>query len=138
MEWFANLMHRYMHGPLWILHQSHHEPHHTKFELNDLFGIVFAVPPIIAIYWGTHGRPLWQWIGLGMAAYGLVYGGFHDVLAHRRVPHNWLPQSGYLRRIVQAHHVHHGCRKKDGAVSFGFLSSPRPEQLKRQPSQSSR
>ena len=29
MEGFAHLMHKYvMHGPLWILHKSHHEPKH--------------------------------------------------------------------------------------------------------------
>jgi len=125
MELFANLMHRYvMHGPLWILHRSHHEPRHTKFELNDLFGIVFAVPSILLIYFGTHGRPLLLPIGLGMAAYGLVYWGFHDVLVHRRIPHRWIPKGGYLRRIVQAHHVHHAVRTKDGGESFGFLYAP--------------
>ena len=125
MEGFAHLMHKYvMHGPLWILHKSHHEPKHDKLELNDLFGIVFAIPSILLIWFGTNGYPLLLPIGVGMAGYGLVYWGFHDVLVHRRVPHTWLPKGGYLRRIVQAHHVHHAVRTKDGAESFGFLYSP--------------
>lgn len=124
MEVFANLMHRFvMHGPLWFLHKSHHEPNHSRFELNDVFGIVFAVPSVLLIYYGTRGQPLLLAAGVGMAAYGLVYWGFHDVLVHRRVPHGWLPRKGYLRRIVQAHHVHHAVRTRDGAESFGFLYS---------------
>ena len=122
MELFANLMHRFiMHGPLWVLHKSHHEPRHTKFELNDLFGIVFAVPSVLLIYFGTRGQPILLAIGVGMAAYGLVYWGFHDVLVHRRVPHRWMPEGGYLRRIIQAHHIHHADRTREGAESFGFL-----------------
>lgn len=122
MEGFASAMHRWvMHGPLWVLHQDHHTAKHGKFELNDLFGIVFALPSVALIYAGTHGRPLMLPVGIGMAAYGLVYWGFHDVLVHRRLPHRWLPESGYLRRIVQAHHIHHRTRTKEGAESFGFL-----------------
>lgn len=125
MEVFANVMHRFiMHGPLWILHKSHHEPSHSRFELNDLFGVVFAVPSVLLIFFGVRGQPLLVAAGVGMAAYGLVYWGFHDVLVHRRIPHGWLPRGGYLRRIVQAHHVHHAVRTREGAESFGFLYSP--------------
>jgi beta-carotene 3-hydroxylase len=122
MEVFAHLMHRYvMHGPLWVIHRSHHVPRHTRLELNDLFGIVFALPSIALIYAGTHGHPLLLAVGIGMAAYGLVYWGFHDVLVHRRIPHHWVPKRGYLRRIFQAHLIHHRTQTKDGAESFGFL-----------------
>jgi len=122
MEVFAHLMHRYvMHGPLWVIHRSHHVPRHTRLELNDLFGVVFALPSIACIYVGTRGHPLLLAVGLGMAAYGLVYWGFHDVLVHRRIPHRWVPKRGYLRRIFQAHLIHHRTRTRDGAESFGFL-----------------
>lgn len=122
MEVVANLVHRLvMHGPLWVLHKSHHEPGHSGFELNDLFGIFFAIPSIVLIYFGVRDAPLLLAVGVGMAGYGLVYWGFHDVLVHRRVPHSWIPKGGYLRRIVQAHHIHHRTRSKDGAQSFGFL-----------------
>jgi beta-carotene 3-hydroxylase len=68
----ARLMHRYlMHGPLWVLHESHHRPRQSAwFELNDLFGILFAIPSIVLIYLGTHGHPLLLAVGLGMTAYG--------------------------------------------------------------------
>jgi beta-carotene 3-hydroxylase len=122
MEVVANLAHRFiMHGPLWVLHRSHHEPGHGRFELNDFFAVFFAVPSILCIWYGTHGIPWLLPVGLGMTAYGVVYVAFHDILVHRRVPHSWLPKKGYLRRLVQAHHVHHATRTKDGAESFGFL-----------------
>lgn len=133
MELVANLMHRFvMHGPLWVLHKSHHANDHARFELNDLFGVFFAIPSIVFIYFGTQGSPVLLAVGIGMAVYGAVYWGFHDVLVHRRIPHGWIPKSGYLRRIVQAHHIHHRSRTKDGAVSFGFLYAPDPDRLKRE------
>ena len=35
-----------------------------------------------------------------------------------------------MRRIVQAHRLHHIVESKAGTVSFGFLVAPRPEVLK--------
>jgi beta-carotene 3-hydroxylase len=126
MEGVAYLMHRYlMHGPLWLLHESHHRPRQSAwFELNDLFGILFALPSIVLIYLGTHGQAPLLAVGLGMTAYGAAYFGFHDVLVHRRVRHSWVPKSAYLRRLIRAHLVHHRTLTKEGAVSFGFLYAP--------------
>ena len=126
MEAAAYLMHRYlMHGPLWLLHESHHRPRQNAwFELNDLFGIFFAIPSILLIYAGTHGHPMALAVGLGMTAYGLAYFTFHDVIVHRRVRHSWAPKGVYMRRIVRAHLVHHKTLTKEGAVSFGFLYAP--------------
>jgi beta-carotene 3-hydroxylase len=125
MEGVAYLMHRYlMHGPLWFLHKSHHVRDKGRFELNDLFGVFFAIPSIILIYLGTHGHPLLLPVGLGMTAYGAIYFGFHDVIVHRRLPHRLRPQGRYLQRIVKAHHIHHATREKHGAVSFGFIYAP--------------
>ena len=125
MEGLAWLMHRYlMHGPLWILHASHHRPRRGWFEANDLFGVFFAVPSIILIYYGTHGSPGLLPVGLGMTAYGAAYFGFHDVVVHRRVSHRYRPQSRYMQRIVRAHLIHHKTTTKGGAVSFGFLYAP--------------
>jgi len=123
MEVFAYLVHRYvMHGPLWLLHESHHRPRQSAvFEKNDLFGIVFAVPSIVLIDLGTHGQPVLLALGLGMAAYGFAYFAFHDVVVHRRIRHSWVPKGAYLRRIIRAHLVHHKTLTKQGAVSFGFL-----------------
>jgi beta-carotene 3-hydroxylase len=122
MEAVAYLMHKHvMHGPLWVLHASHHRPRSGWFEANDLFGVFFAVPSIILIYYGTHGHPPLLALGLGMTAYGAAYFGFHDVLVHRRVDHRYRPGSRYLQRIVLAHLVHHKTTTKEGATSFGFL-----------------
>ena len=125
MEGLAWLMHRYlMHGPLWILHASHHRPRTGRFEANDLFGVFFAVPSIILIYYGTHGSPPLLAVGLGMTAYGAAYFGFHDVVVHRRVSHRYRPKSPYMQRIIRAHLIHHKTTTKQGAVSFGFLYAP--------------
>lgn len=125
MELAAWLMHRYlMHGPLWVLHASHHRPRTGWFEANDLFGVFFAVPSIILIYYGTHGSPALLAVGLGMTAYGAAYFGFHDVVVHRRMSHRYRPQSRYMQRIIRAHLIHHKTTTKQGAVSFGFLYAP--------------
>jgi beta-carotene 3-hydroxylase len=122
MEGVAYLMHKHvMHGPLWVLHGSHHRPRTGLFEANDLFGVFFAVPSIILIYYGTHGYPLLLALGLGMTAYGAAYFGFHDVIVHHRLGHGARPRSLYMQRIVRAHLVHHKTTTKDGALSFGFL-----------------
>jgi beta-carotene 3-hydroxylase len=127
MEGVAYLLHRYvMHGPLWVLHESHHRPRSGRFELNDLFGVLFALPSMALIYAGTHGQPLLLAVGVGMTAYGAAYWGFHDVLVHRRVRHSLVPRSAYLKRIVRAHLVHHRTHAKHGATSFGFLYAPEP------------
>ena len=132
MEGVAYLTHRYlMHGPLWFLHESHHVEREGKVERNDLFGVLFAIPSIALIYLGTRGATPLLWIGLGMTAYGAIYFLFHDVLVHRRIGHSAKLRSRYLRRIVQAHHIHHATRGRDGAVSFGFLYAPPLERLKR-------
>jgi beta-carotene 3-hydroxylase len=132
MELVAFLMHKYlMHGPLWFLHESHHRPRRGAFERNDLFGVFFALPSIVLIYFGVRGAPSLLWIGLGMTAYGLAYFGFHDVVVHRRLPVRVNPKKGYLRRIIQAHHLHHATRERDGAVSFGFLYAPPVERLRK-------
>lgn len=133
MEAFAYAMHRWgMHGPLWFLHESHHRPRTGLFEKNDWFALVFAAPSIALIYLGATDRshPALLWIGWGMAAYGLVYFAFHDVLVHRRIRHRFVPRTGYLRRVVQAHRIHHAVDTRDGCVSFGFLYAPPVRVLK--------
>lgn len=126
MEMVAYLAHRFiMHGPLWFLHRSHHVPHHRRFEANDLFAVLFAIPSIICIHQGVvHDRWLLLPIGLGMTGYGVVYFLFHDVIVHRRLKLRRLPRSAYLRRIIRAHMVHHRTHQRDGAESFGFLYAP--------------
>ena len=134
MEGFAYAMHRWvMHGRLgWALHASHHRPRSGWFELNDLYGVIFAVPSIVLLYGGVQGDwGAWAaWVGAGIAAYGAIYFGFHDVLVHRRVVHRIVPRSAYFKRIVQAHRIHHAVESREGAVSFGFVYAPPVARLK--------
>ena len=133
MEFVAWFTHKYlMHGPLWFLHKSHHRPRQGWFELNDTFGIFFSAISIVLIYFGTSGYPALLGVGLGMVGYGVIYFLIHDVLVHRRMDHGYVPRNGYLRRIYQAHRMHHAVQTKDGTVSFGFVYAPKPERLKAQ------
>jgi beta-carotene 3-hydroxylase len=133
MEGVAYVAHRWvMHGPGWFLHESHHRDRPGMFELNDLYAVIFAVPSFVLLLGGAQ-LGWWQgftWIGAGIAAYGAIYFGFHDVIVHRRVPHRYVPRSGYMKRIIQAHRLHHAVESKHGTVSFGFLWAPRAEALK--------
>ncbi len=135
MELFASVMHRWvMHGPGWFLHASHHRTRNGPFEWNDLYAVIFAVPSITLIYGGVQaGWGDWATaVGAGIAAYGAIYFGFHDVIVHQRLPHRVVPRSAYFKRIVQAHRLHHAVESRLGAVSFGFLLAPPVEQLKAQ------
>lgn len=125
MEAVAYFSHKYvMHGFGWFLHKSHHRPREGLFELNDLYAVIFAVPSIVLIYLGTSGYPWALWAGLGVAGYGLIYFGFHDVIVHRRIHHEWRPKSRYMQRIIHAHRLHHATNEKEGSVSFGFIYAP--------------
>lgn len=125
MEGVAYLAHRYvMHGWLWSLHASHHRRHKDRLEKNDWFAVLFAVPSIVLIYIGVN----WAWpalgVGLGMTAYGAMYFIFHDLIVHQRIRFRLIPRFGYMRRIMQAHRLHHAVETKEGCVSFGFLYAP--------------
>ncbi len=136
MEGFAYVVHRWvMHGRLgWVLHASHHSARAGKFELNDLYGVIFALPSIVLLYGGVQGE--WGdwaiWVGAGIAGYGAIYFGFHDVIVHSRVAHRIVPRSTYFKRIVQAHRIHHAVESREGTVSFGFIYAPPVEALKAQ------
>lgn len=134
MEIVAIVAHKWvMHGFLWNLHKSHHEPRTGRFEKNDWFAVMGAVPSIILLLIGTsQGWHVFTAIGAGITAYGAIYFGFHDILVHRRVKHGWNPQQRYLKRIVQAHRLHHVVESKQGTVSFGFLYAPPIRELKAQ------
>ncbi|MES1997543.1 MAG: beta-carotene hydroxylase [Pseudomonadota bacterium] len=133
MEGVAYVAHRWvMHGIGWFLHESHHRPRTGIWELNDLYAVIFAVPSFVLLLGGVQLGWWWgcTWIGAGVAAYGAIYFGFHDVIVHRRVATRYLPKSSYMKRIIQAHRLHHVVETKRGTVSFGFIWAPRPETLK--------
>lgn len=131
MEAFAWVTHRYiMHGPLWVLHRSHHEPRTGMFELNDLFVVIFACPAIALFWWGSQGHAWATAAGMGVTAYGAIYAVFHDGLVHGRFKTPLAARSRFWRQRVQAHRLHHAVRTRTGAVSFGFLWAPSPRALK--------
>ena len=135
MELVAYTTHRWvMHGPGWFLHESHHREREGRFELNDLYAVIFALPSIVLLLGGVQlGWGDWAtWVGAGIAAYGAIYFGFHDVIVHQRVPHRYVARSTYMKRIIQAHRLHHATSGKLGAVSFGFIWAPPADVLKRQ------
>ena len=131
MECFAWAAHKYvMHGIGWSWHRDHHEPHDRAFERNDLYALVFSVVVVALFTVGyLYWEPLW-WAALGITVYGAIYAFVHDMLVHQRFGFRWVPRGGYLKRLHQAHRLHHAVREKDGAVSFGFLFAPSPAKLK--------
>lgn len=131
MELTAWATHRYvMHGFGWGWHRSHHEAHDEVLEKNDLYAIVFAAISVALIALGNAGYWPLTWIGAGMAAYGLLYFIVHDGLVHQRWPFRYIPRRGYLKRLVQAHRLHHAVEGREGCVSFGFLYAPSVRKLK--------
>lgn len=139
MELFAWWAHKYvMHGWGWGWHASHHAPasgRQGRLERNDLYALVFAGVAIALIAIGNGGAAgleFLQWIGAGMTAYGLLYFVAHDGLVHKRWPLRWVPRSGYLKRLYQAHRLHHAAQGPAGCVSFGFLWAPSAASLKQQ------
>ena len=62
--------------------------------------------------------------------YGVLYFFFHDGLVHQRWPFKYVPRRGYLKRVYQAHRMHHAVEGRDGCVSFGFVYAEPVENLK--------
>jgi len=122
MEIFASAFHKYvMHGWGWNWHESHHVETEGLFETNDLYAVCFSVIAMVIFIAGSlFWSPLW-FMALGFTIYGLLYGFVHDGLVHQRWPFFIKARGRYLKRLVQAHRIHHATHSKDGAVSFGFL-----------------
>lgn len=126
MELSGWAIHKYlMHGPLWMIHKTHHEPSKHAFELNDLFSLLFGSIAVILIFLGVSELDYRFWIGIGISLYGLLYFILHDVLIHRRIKWFERPKSLFLRGIFKAHQAHHRSNKKDDAVSFGLFVVPK-------------
>ncbi len=138
MECVAWSSHKYvMHGFGWGWHRDHHERHDRLVEKNDLYAVVGAGLSISCFMIGSPlvaGAYAW-WpatpIGIGVMLYGAVYTLIHDGLVHQRWFH-YVPRSGYAKRLVQAHKLHHATVGKHGGVSFGFVFARDPQVLKRE------
>ena len=123
MEGITWCTHRFvMHGFLWYLHKDHHQIEPGFFEKNDAFFIIFAIPSMLLIYFGTFNQVWWQQAtGFGIMAYGFAYFMVHDVIIHQRF--KWFTRSNnrYIRAIRWAHKMHHKHLNKEQGESFGML-----------------
>lgn len=121
--WF---IHKYlMHGPLWMIHKTHHQPSKSFFELNDLFSVFFGSIALILIFLGVDTLDYRFWIGVGISVYGILYFILHDVWVHRRLKWFDRPKNPLLKGIFKAHQAHHKTNQKDDAVSFGLFLVPK-------------
>lgn len=122
MEAVAWFTHKYiMHGVLWMLHKSHHSERKGWFELNDLFGVFFALVAIGFIQLGFKELNYFFWIGCGITLYGFAYFIFHDIIVHRRIKLKFVAKSNYMKGIIRAHKIHHKNTERERGKSFGFL-----------------
>src|SRR5215217_4799802 len=132
MEGITWLTHRYvMHGFLWYLHRDHHQKEPGFFEKNDWFFVIFAVPSMCLIGFGTYNNEWWmQAIGFGIMLYGAAYFIVHDVIIHQRF--KWFSRSKgtYVRAIRWAHKMHHKHLDRYQGESFGMLMVHRKYWLK--------
>jgi beta-carotene 3-hydroxylase len=123
MEAVTWLTHKFvMHGFLWYLHKDHHQVQPGFFEKNDAFFIIFAIPSILLIFFGTNDKIWWmQAAGFGIMAYGFAYFLVHDVIIHQRF--KWFTRSNntYIRALRWAHKMHHRHLDRFQGESFGML-----------------
>ena len=129
MEFFAWFSHKYiMHGFLWSLHKDHHQkPIGQKFEMNDLFFFIFAIPGIFFLVMGIQeGSPAYLfWIGAGISLYGLTYVMVHDIFVHQRIHILTRTEKPYFKAMRKAHKIHHKHLGKEDGECFGFLIFPK-------------
>lgn len=127
MEGLTWLTHKYiMHGLLWSLHKDHHDhSHQGKMEKNDYFFLIFALPAIAIMYYGSlENYNYWFYIGLGITIYGLAYFFVHDLFIHQRLKILKNTQNPYFLAIRRAHKQHHKHINKEDGECFGFLWVP--------------
>lgn len=127
MECLTWLIHRYvMHGFLWSLHKDHHDKRNEgKMERNDYFFVLFAIPAMAMMYYGSRNSfNYWFFIGLGVTIYGMAYFFVHDIFIHQRIPFLRNTQNPYLLALRRAHKQHHKHLGKEKGECFGFLWVP--------------
>ena len=123
MEGITWCTHKFvMHGFLWYLHKDHHVVNKdNKFQKNDFFFLIFAIPSMILIFIGYEYDNLCLFIGLGIALYGFGYFIVHEIIIHQRLPFLKKSNNAYVRSIRMAHKIHHKNLGKYGGTSFGML-----------------
>jgi beta-carotene 3-hydroxylase len=123
MEGVAWFLHKYvMHGVGWFLHKDHHYPRKGRFEKNDLFSVFFSGVSFVFILTGIlAGFDAKFAIGIGIMLYGVGYFLVHDVFFHKRIKIGYRPKSKYIKRILNAHGIHHAQSTPTTGINFGFL-----------------
>jgi beta-carotene 3-hydroxylase len=123
MEGVAWFLHKYfMHRMGWFLHEDHHRFTGKRFQKNDLFGLVFGIASFLLILTGMlAGFDVRLAIGIGIMLYGAGYFLVHDIFFHRRIRIGYRPKSTYMKRVLDAHAVHHQKSTAHTGVNFGFL-----------------
>jgi beta-carotene 3-hydroxylase len=138
MEFVAWSNHKYvMHGFLWKWHKDHHRKDHQnslpektedkRFEKNDLFFLVYAIPAITLMIIGFSINYLpFVFISIGITLYGFTYFVIHDIIIHKRVNLQFLLKNPnqYIRAIVKAHTAHHWPKSKNDFHNYGLLVFP--------------
>ncbi len=127
MEGATWIIHKYvMHGFLWYLHRDHHDhSNEGELEKNDWFFVIFALPTIALMYWGSlQGFNYLFYIGLGIMMYGMAYFFVHDIFIHQRIKVFSHTQNPYFLALRRAHKQHHKHTGKEDGECFGFLYVP--------------
>lgn len=138
MEFVAWFSHKYvMHGFLWKWHKDHHrmdgksyskeQGGGKRWEKNDLFFLIYALPSIILMIIGfSTGKLSLVFISIGIALYGLTYFLIHDIIIHHRLSafivqkkHNF-----FIKAVLRAHLAHHHPKSKQDFHNFGLLIFP--------------
>jgi len=121
MECLSWFIHKYLfHGPLWFMHESHHQKSHSFFEWNDLFALLFAALALYLMYIDRKYFGYRFFIGLGITLYGLIYFIIHDWFVHRRFK-TFKSNNVYLKAVRKAHKIHHKNQGKEQGRAFGLL-----------------
>ena len=126
MEIIAWLTHKYvMHGVGWFLHKDHHHPHDNKFEKNDFYFLIFAIPSWLCIMFGLMNHDLiTAFIGFGILLYGICYVIVHEIFIHQRIKRFTKTNHPYFKAIRYAHKIHHKNMNKEEGKCFGMLFVP--------------
>lgn len=128
MEPVAYLAHRFvMHGVGSGWHRSHHRTRRTPFEANDLYPVVMAVVTVVAFAAGgaMPGLRALTAVAVGVTLYGAAYLYVHDICIHRRITWVPVPDGRRMRRVREAHRIHHLW----GGEPYGFLMPVVPAEL---------
>jgi len=135
MEFVAWSNHKYiMHGFLWRWHKDHHRkdnmqglPQKTegkRFEKNDLFFLVYAIPAIVLMIIGFSIQYFsFVYISIGITLYGFTYFVIHDIIIHNRIKISFLNKNHnlFIEAVIRAHVAHHKPKNKDDFNNFGLL-----------------